>query len=1282
MAVIKRKTNSTAAALTGAALALPGITAFAAVPTSSVKTNAGYGHYQESDGRMQVDVYHADALIPLSERLELAFSLDRDTYSGATPGFSLPVSMTNQLKYKQNDDGSYASDATPHDVVSAASGVSAASLTYMGGLEAFKSFKDQTSAAEQSIRNAENLGIQNLIQIKTDLLAAIDQQIALDSQPLIEQKNASLNDQAQTYQNAKIALQTDYDQELNQINSELPALTNNYQASIAALNAAKAAEEAGYLADNPRPNDPDSIASPVVINFNPGMNFSAYGGSANLAPGAGGNCPAPGTCYYEDGMTIGIVGDSSNPIAHLHRAGSVGNRELSYHADSSGIYIRSLDSKAFSLNSMKFNAAIGDENPDSGPNEFWEILGFNTAVNPDLDLGDGTNYSSRVAYQTIANGFNGILAMNDQFKNVNAVWIHYHGYPQTPADGKAFSMTLDDINISPVTLPTSQQQSWDSGLLAYRDFLTAKYTPQLQQLTDTYNSEVATLTSENAAAIATLNAQYAANLQATDAADAAARQAIQDAFDNALAALTSGFDSQKQAANQAYLEQKAALEGQSLTQIKQATIAGYAALLNQRIPNGTPTVQRFQLQPMETRSMPQFTTRYYFDNTTLSASGGYSDEPDFLSNFGSINFSHELNNKLTTFNAGYGVTSNTITRNSGGNHLASHHADKPEYGPAKYRSLNEQSTFHSFNLGFSQVLSKHTLFQSTANFTHQSGYLSNPYKYVYVRGEITPEEYYELSTNSSEVDWHKITKLEVAGPEVFRENRPRQRNLWSLSNHLNHHLPALDATLQFDYRFYIDDWNINSHTFDVKWLQALGNGWTVTPGIRYYSQSQAAFFAPYFLSPRADGHYSSDFRLSGFGDLSGGVTVGKQFARGIQLQTSFEYVTHSGNLKLGGGGIGSYADFDYYLAHANLSIDLASSTLAGIGGDHSRHRHHLHHGPALPAGVMFGHMLPQADDIMIGYRFQYGVQSGAMLHGDSPASNAELIANACPGFANGCLYSPTKMHMQMHMLDLMYAPTDWLNIMLMPQLMSMDMSMSGAIRPFANQTEQNNYGHHAGATHTSNELGDTTATALIKMYDQNGHHLHAGIGISAPTGSIAAEISQGELKSSAGTSRKPGSKVLQDYGMQLGSGSWDFKPSLTYSGYADDWGWGMQLSGVMRLETNNYGYALGDVFQASGWGSYHLTQWLSASLRGVYSAQGKIRGETDQPHQTTSPVDYPGNYGGRYVDVGFGLNAAIPQGQFAGHQFGVEWLQPVHTDHNGYQLDRDGALTATWNFAF
>jgi hypothetical protein len=50
--------------------------------------------------------------------------------------------------------------------------------------------------------------------------------------------------------------------------------------------------------------------------------------------------------------------------------------------------------------------------------------------------------------------------------------------------------------------------------------------------------------------------------------------------------------------------------------------------------------------------------------------------------------------------------------------------------------------------------------------------------------------------------------------------------------------------------------------------------------------------------------------------------------------------------------------------------------------------------------------------------------------------------------------------------------------------------------------------------------------------------------------------------------------------------------------------------------------------------------------------------------------------------LGLGVNVTAPSGAFAGNTLKFEWLQPVHTDYNGYQLDRDYALNVTWSYGF
>ena len=1275
MAATKPETGKSLAALTAAALCLPGMSAKAAIVSNNIFSNVGYGHYQESSNRISVDVYHADALAPITDRLELSFSFDRDTYSGASPAYSLPATMSNQPK---NSLG----QKTLADIVSSASPVTSAAMLTTMGLSDFQAFQDAKNTLQAAVNETD-------MQLKA--------QIAINYQDNIAKEIASMNEfnlstidpvtnnattismsslLANAVANANAAPQNPICDQQNPICSQ--ALTNQavidryyikqeaiFDSGLEAASASLIAAQdnlSAWQAQNPLPSEliPTTTDTSVsrTINFSTYYR-SAYEGDANLADIEG--CITSHGCYAEEfkdsqgnslgQMVFGAV--SFNGSEHIHRGPGLdpgSHFSLTSLSDSDGVYIRAANGASFSLKSMLIDSSFNASNPmyganpttDSlgniqpqvgattpGPNEKWQIFGFSTAVNPNLSSTDGYNSPNLVASQTVANGFSGVLTLNSAFQNVKSVWIHYFGYPGIPTNGILYEMDIGNIVVG----NSSAANSW----INYSNNAQAT----INNLQNTYNDLLQSITAGNGQSVI--------------------GQLIRDRND-AISSLKSQYDTVVSQYGAASSDNAAALSSviQTINDLAhQAGVAAYRQVIDTAIPIGTPTVQHFMTMPLETRTQPQFSARYYWDSTTMGISGGLSDEPDFLSNFGSVNVSHELNDKLTTISGSYGISSNSIYRSTSMMSMAGMAGmDSPAYGPTQYPVLNANSLYNSFSTSVSQVLSKNTLFQSSINYTHQNGYLSNPYKDVYIRGIITPEQYYAMSVDNAATDWSSITNLEVVGIELFREKRPSQRNIWSFSNQVNHFMPELEATLHFDYRFYIDDWGIDSHTFSMKWFQSLPGGFIVTPSIRYYSQSQADFFAPYFLSPRADGFYSSDYRLSAFGDLSGGIAISKIFAKGIKLDASFEYVTHSGNLKLGGGGVGTYADFDYYIAHVNMNVDLSAKFFSGVG-EHAMHHHH--HGAPLPAGVMFGHMMSQQDAMMVGYRFMYSGQSGGMLNGSSSVSDPTVVSKACNNVDGGCLYKPASMNMNMHMLNIMYAPVDWLNLMVMPQLVSMDMTMSQSLTGFEDPVMAMN-----GMKMTSNNIGDTSVTALVKVLDKEGHHVHAGVGMSAPTGSIQQMTGD----------------ISQSYGMQTGSGTWDFKPSLTYTGQKSDWGWGAQFSGIKRLGRNKNGYAFGDVFEATGWGSYQVLDWLSASVRGVYTMQGSIQGQTSLPHLTSSTVDYPANYGGRFVDVGFGLNASFHQGQFTNHSLSVEWLQPVSTNFNGYQLDRIGALSVSWNYSF
>jgi hypothetical protein len=748
----------------------------------------------------------------------------------------------------------------------------------------------------------------------------------------------------------------------------------------------------------------------------------------------------------------------------------------------------------------------------------------------------------------------------------------------------------------------------------------------------------------------------------------------------------------------------------------------------------------------ETRKQIDFNLQHEWNEAALDLGGGLSNEDDYESRFANLNLRGDFNRKLTSLSLGLSYADSDIdalldhdaisyiyeTSDGLSTYNDTHDSRILLVGPTRNRRLQGERQDWGAVLGLTQVMTKESLLQANLGFTRTTGYLDNPYKAVttiFVDPEQTPGPSGEL----------------LGDVRALLENRPDERNQWTGSLRYAHYLEGFDAAVHFGYRLFHDDWGITAHTLEAEWVQPLAGGWSITPRVRYYSQSAADFYRPYLVTTqpyshnavdaagreilvdasdpdngieyvrdenfnlidsngnlvdestvnainktipfdrdRLPDHYSSDARLSGFGALSGGITLDKEFARGVRLELGAEYYTHQGSLKLGGGGEGSYADFDYFTINGALTVDLSAQALAGGDpvyrghGGHSQHTASSHHHSQAPAGVMFDHMLDKAGDLMVGYRYMYSGQEGAMRHGASEVPNDQVIVtNACGD--NPCYVTPKQMRMHMHMLDLMYAPTDWLTLMLMSQFVDMDMSMrplEGAPSP---PTEGFNGGPisaavlHAGHSHTTGGVGDTGLYGLFRLFDAPGHHLHIGLGLSAPTGDVGIKLRDTHGQDAG----------FIHYDMQLGSGTWDFKPSITYTTGRDRWSLGLQLNGTIRLEgENESGYALGNVFQSTAWGSYRLTDWLSASLRGLYTAQGSIRGEYDGTFHQIGPMDYTSNYGGQYWDVGIGLKAAVPRGDLAGNTLGVEWLQPVRDDFNGYQLARDGALTVTWSYAF
>ena len=76
---------------------------------------------------------------------------------------------------------------------------------------------------------------------------------------------------------------------------------------------------------------------------------------------------------------------------------------------------------------------------------------------------------------------------------------------------------------------------------------------------------------------------------------------------------------------------------------------------------------------------------------------------------------------------------------------------------------------------------------------------------------------------------------------------------------------------------------------------------------------------------------------------------------------------------------------------------------------------------------------------MVGFRYAGSFAGGDMLHGTDFVDDQNVIDNGCPG--HSCSMKPSDMTMNMYMLDIMYAPANWVTLMVMPMWMSHEMTM-------------------------------------------------------------------------------------------------------------------------------------------------------------------------------------------------------------------------------------------------
>lgn len=302
---------------------------------------------------------------------------------------------------------------------------------------------------------------------------------------------------------------------------------------------------------------------------------------------------------------------------------------------------------------------------------------------------------------------------------------------------------------------------------------------------------------------------------------------------------------------------------------------------------------------------------------------------------------------------------------------------------------------------------------------------------------------------------------------------------------------------------------------------------------------------------------------------------------------------------------------------------------------------------APPQGVVGG-MSPKRGAVMPVLQYMRMGMDGNR-DGTSDVGTAEVLAQFP--------VAPLSMDVDMLMAGAMYGVTDDISVM--------------AMLPYVWKSMDHVTRIGTRFTTRSEGVGDLRLIGGYDLYESAGHVINLTAGLSFPTGST-----DGRDDTPAGPDQ------LLPYPMQIGSGTFDLLPGITYTGRSEDWSWGSQLSAVVRLGENEDDYALGNVYNSSVWGARRWSNWLSSSVRLTGEIVENIDGADPRLNPLMVPTADPNLRAGNFLSVGLGLNFMIPSGPAAGTRLSVEGIIPVVQDLDGPQIERDYTLLVGLKKAF
>ncbi|MEI6848146.1 MAG: DUF3570 domain-containing protein [Chlorobiaceae bacterium] len=277
----------------------------------------------------------------------------------------------------------------------------------------------------------------------------------------------------------------------------------------------------------------------------------------------------------------------------------------------------------------------------------------------------------------------------------------------------------------------------------------------------------------------------------------------------------------------------------------------------------------------EKRNAGDVSVTRYLEKGSVTIGTSYSSESDYISRGYSFQQSFLTNDNNTTFTLGGSYNNDTINA-------------------VKKGVFDKNKEVFAGLLGVTKVLTKQDIVQVNVAFSRGRGYFSDPYK-------------------------------ENEG-DIF-DPRPNKREITTLMTRWNHHFDSSDGTARMGYRYYTDSYDITAHTFTAEYVQPVPYGFTITPLLRYSSQSAAYFYIPKasfdpFAADLPAKPYSYDERLSAFGAITFGIKAEKKLGTGWIADLKYEQYKQRSGWCLTGNGDSELKPFRFTSVQVGLSRQL------------------------------------------------------------------------------------------------------------------------------------------------------------------------------------------------------------------------------------------------------------------------------------------------------------------------------------------------------------------------